>query len=45
VAAAQTGRYRPGTASREPDLAAVPVRASQGDPGLRPASTSTRTVP
>src|SRR5215218_10093146 len=35
VAAPQVGRYRPGTASRGLDLAAVPVRAGQGDPGLR----------
>src|SRR5829696_8131167 len=35
VAAPQAGRYRPGTASRGLDLAAVPVRAGQGDPGLR----------
>src|SRR5215212_2273011 len=30
VAAPQAGRYRPGTASRGLDLAAVPVRAGQG---------------
>jgi hypothetical protein len=42
VAAPQAGRYRPGTASRGLDLAAVPVRAGQGISWPATSSTSTR---